>query len=123
MNIGFMMKMEIQKVCSMGENIVFKHKDKWFFTRLDDIEVMLAYSDRGWYFNWRRYEAVMRSSGLVGDRIVEDSCTNDSHSEVLCPKNLEEVRWNILKKYKNLSHNGLHHKNLRKIMYGTWILG
>lgn len=107
----------------MVKSIVFKHKDKWFFTRLGDIEVSLNYSDERWYFNWCRYETVTESSGLIEDFVVEDSCTNDVHGEVLCPKNLEEVRQNILKTYKNLSHNGLHHKNLREIMYGTWILG
>ncbi|WP_277360324.1 hypothetical protein [Rickettsia asembonensis] len=137
----------MQNIFSTKEKIIFRSKNEIFLTRRGNIEVKISYNNIHWYFNWLEYSKQIKCTvdwwcarencdlddieyekycpscpQIVVEEIVQDSYTSNEHTKILQPKNLEEVRQNILKEYEKLPHNGLNIKDLYRIMYGIWVL-
>lgn len=138
---------KMQDPCLENLSIVFFKKNGSFFTRFGSIEVEVIYNDTHWDFNWWKNEAVIKCSAdwwcqtkdcdldtleyeeycpqcpreLVV-QIIEEAYTSDNHTFIEKPKNIEEVRLNILNEYQKLSHNGLHNQELYKVLYNTWVI-
>ena len=122
-----------------------------FGTRLGDIELHVVYNTKEWELNWTQYETVIKCTAewwcwekdcdldeldlrelepdehcaecprILSERFTDTGYWGNDHTEILTPKNLEEVRQNILKVYEKLPHNGLNKDNLYKIMYTKWV--
>lgn len=128
-----------------NETIFFREEKDGFIVRLDDTEVNVFCDKTRWYLDWIIYS--LKTTCFVDwwchkkncdldelgmeewcaacpretvDDVEEFSSNSNEYRYYKAVENLEELRGVILNDYEKLAHNGLHHQNLRKIMYSTW---
>ena len=137
----------MQDLFLTNEPIFFLKNNGSFLTRLGNAEVAVNYNDTHWFVNWWLYETVIKCSAdwwctmedcdlddlkyeeycprcprVLTEQAVSDASSSSEHTFIKNPRNIEEVRKNILHEYQKLSHNGLHNKDFSRIMHGTWVL-
>ncbi|WP_341755144.1 MULTISPECIES: hypothetical protein [unclassified Candidatus Tisiphia] len=127
------------------EEILFKYNNHHLFTRLGDIEAQVFFTKTSWTFRWERFctrnkcevnywcennhcslddldttEYCNTCPQYVVEDIEEQAFTENQHTLILQPTDIEEVRQNILHDYQSLSHNGLNNQYLYRILHGKW---